>query len=154
MGLKRRRMITPHFFWDEFWQPARHGFPAEPYPEEWIEDRLKPLCDVLETLRLHLGEVPIRIISGYRSPDYNRKVGGAGRYFVGPGGRRRYVPTSQHVHGRAADIVVPGVDASHVHDVALAAHRAKEIKLGGLGVYSSFVHLDTRAGYLRRWRGK
>ena len=43
---------------------------------------------VLDPLREALGE-PIRITSGYRSPELNRLVGG--------------VPTSQHLKGEAAD---------------------------------------------------
>lgn len=52
---------------------------------------LKALCDnILEPLRLHFG--PIVISSGFRSQKVNRLVGG--------------VPSSQHMKGEAADIVV------------------------------------------------
>ena len=135
-----RVRITPHFFADEFAQPSRHALPHIPYPAQWFETRLRPLCDMLETLRLILDEVPIRIISGYRSKEYNRKIRGAKK--------------SQHVLGLACDIVVPGRDAPYVHDIALYAHRSGQIQLGGLGRYSNFTHLDIRPGRLRRWSGK
>ena len=57
-------------------------------------DCLKVLCEqVLEPLREHYG--PIFINSGYRCPELNKAVGGAG--------------TSQHCLGQAADIEVPSV---------------------------------------------
>lgn len=47
---------------------------------------------VLEPVREYIGE-PIKISSGYRSPELNKKVGGS--------------KTSQHCLGEAADIVCP-----------------------------------------------
>lgn len=47
------------------------------------------LVDVLERIRALRGR-PLSIVSGYRSPTYNRRVGGA--------------PHSEHIYGRAADI--------------------------------------------------
>ena len=52
---------------------------------------LKRVCGWLEVLRERSGG-PIRINSGYRSPQLNKKVGGA--------------PTSNHLTGCAADIRV------------------------------------------------
>lgn len=43
------------------------------YPEEWIESRLKPLCQNLEILKLSLGSFPIKINVGYVSPEYYKK---------------------------------------------------------------------------------
>ena len=56
---------------------------------------LKRLCGWLEVLRERAG-TPIRINSGYRSPQLNRKIGGA--------------PTSNHLTGCAADIRVSGME--------------------------------------------
>jgi hypothetical protein len=61
---------------------------------------MQALCEkVLEPLREHFGK-PIKIISGFRSPELNRQVGGA--------------PTSQHLRGEAADIEIPGVDNADI----------------------------------------
>ena len=63
---------------------------------------LKRLCGWLEELRKRYnvkygaGEEPIRINSGYRSPQLNRKIGG--------------VATSNHLTGCAADIKVVGME--------------------------------------------
>jgi uncharacterized protein YcbK (DUF882 family) len=54
---------------------------------------------VLDPLREHVG-VPVRITSGYRSPQHNRLIGGS--------------PTSQHCKGEAADIKVHGYTAEQV----------------------------------------
>ena len=56
---------------------------------------LKRLCGWLEVLRKRAG-TPIRINSGYRSPQLNRKIGGA--------------PTSNHLTGCACDIRVAGME--------------------------------------------
>lgn len=84
---------------------------------------------VLQNIRNQFGK-PIIINSGYRTPEYNKKVGGATR--------------SQHCYGTAADIVVDGIPPA---SVAIAAEKAlKEIgHPGGIGLYKSFVHVDVRS---------
>ena len=84
------------------------------------------LVDVLQKIRDHFGK-PITINSAYRNPAYNKKIGG--------------VSNSQHTKGTAADIVVSGVLPS---DVAKYVEYIMP-KSGGIGLYSSFVHVDVRA---------
>lgn len=122
--------ITEHFDTSEFLQKTRGPIPAMEYPTEWIEERLRPLCEQLEIIRKALGDMSIRVISGYRSPAYNKAIGGADK--------------SQHMDGRAADIVVPGRKASEVHALILQLSKDKKIKIGGLGDYDTFVHVDIR----------
>jgi uncharacterized protein YcbK (DUF882 family) len=134
--------ITSNFSLSEFAQPARHGFPSEPYPEKWITARLEPLCWALETIRSSLGNRKITILSGYRSEAYNRcsKIRGA--------------RNSQHVHGRAADFVVEGVLPSIVQTRVLSLCKGGFIRIGGLGNYPGFTHIDVRPGTrLVRWSG-
>ena len=139
--------VTPHFTVEEF---ASHD--GTPYPtkqadeasgETWLVERLEPLCDVLETLRAELGGAPISIISGYRSPAHNARVGGAEK--------------SQHMEGRAADISVKGFTPAQVHAALLALFEAREIEIGGLGAYPGWVHVDVRPrpmnGHLAQWVG-
>ena len=132
--------LSKNFSLAEFSQPARHGLPALPYPEEWIETRLRPLCEVLEAIRAELGGRSITILSGFRSKSYNARIDGA--------------RASQHCEGRAADITVRGVVPGRVFDCALALHRLGLAKIGGLACYDGFVHVDVRPGdRLARWEG-
>jgi uncharacterized protein YcbK (DUF882 family) len=136
--------ITPHFHLEEFARPERmrksKRFPAAPYPAEWIEDRLHPLCNVLEAIRAALGDKVIRVGSGYRDRAYNFQIGGA--------------RASQHMEGRAADIIVQGVSPADVHKCIYELHIAKQIKVGGLGSYPTFTHVDIRPGkFIRTWTG-
>lgn len=125
--------ITPHFTVAEF---ACHD--DTPYPPAWIDSRLRPLCEALEVLRAEVG--PLRIVSGYRTPAYNRKKRGARK--------------SQHVEGRAADVVSPLRSPEEVHAAALRLAQEGKIKLGGLGAYPNFTHLDVRpTTRLVRWSG-
>lgn len=133
-------LVTPHFDSVEFDQPAGHGLSALPYPEGWVEDRLRPLCHALEVVRAALGGSPVRVTSGYRSAGYNAAIGGA--------------RASQHMRGRAADIKVSGFSAAEIHDRILALYREQAILIGGLGSYPTFTHLDVREGArLARWSG-
>lgn len=84
------------------------------------------LVHILQRIRDHFGR-PVIINSAYRTRDYNAKVGG------GTG--------SQHVLGKAADIVVKGVAPSAVADYAETLFCGM---VGGIGRYSTFTHIDTR----------
>lgn len=134
--------VTAHFSREEFGQREGHGVIASPYPAAWVETRLVPLCQQLEVLRARLGARPITVLSGYRSPAYNAALLRLGH---------RVSPRSQHCEGRAADIQVDGLSPEQVHRCALQLYSTGAIQLGGLGIYSSFVHLDTRPGPLRQW---
>ena len=63
-------------------------------PEE-LMDNVRLLAENLQVLRDYIGR-PVKIISGYRSPDYNKKIGGAKR--------------SQHMLAKAADIKIEGME--------------------------------------------
>ena len=88
--------LSEHFELAEFLvseTAARRGISNEPTPE--VIENLRRLCQsVLQPLRVHLKR-PVVITSGYRSPALNRAIGGS--------------PTSHHMQGRAADLIVPGM---------------------------------------------
>jgi hypothetical protein len=132
--------ITPNFRYGEFAQKAclAKGFPVTPYPAGWIASRLKPLADVLEVIRAEFGGRAIEVNSAYRSPAYNAS---AACMNTTPG-----ATNSQHTYGRAADIVVKGVDAHTVRDRVLKLYQQGKIKIGGLGRYVNFTHVDIRPG--------
>ena len=83
------------------------------------------LVMVLQTIRDHFGTA-VTINSGYRTPQYNTKVGG--------------VAHSQHCYGTAADITVRGQKPA-----AVAAYARKIMPdWGGVGIYNTFTHIDVR----------
>lgn len=136
--------VTEHFSLAEF-----RCAEGTPYPTEWVDDRLMPMCQMLEVIREAWGG-PLVVISGYRTAAYNEA-------------RRRQsagvAKMSQHIQGRAADIAPAGIVAARVP----ALHRAilslygdgKLPALGGLGIYSRWVHVDIRAhgDRLAQWTG-
>lgn len=93
------------------------------------------LAKNLQVLRNYINK-PITINSGYRSPRYNAKIGG--------------VKNSQHVKGKAADIVVKGMTPREVALVLEGLIESGKIKQGGIGIYSNFTHYDIR-GIKARW---
>lgn len=90
------------------------------------------LVNVLELVREHFG-VPVLVTSGHRCERHNCEVGGA--------------PESQHLYGRAADIVLRGVPASRVQEFL---HGQFPDRLG-LGCYARFTHIDSRTDGPARW---
>lgn len=88
------------------------------------------LVAILQKIRDHFGK-PITINSAYRNAAYNLKIGG--------------VSNSQHVKGTAADICVSGVAPAEVVKYAEYIMPDK----GGIGLYSSFVHVDVRTSRSR-----
>jgi zinc D-Ala-D-Ala carboxypeptidase len=86
--------------------------------------------DKLQALRTRLGK-PLTIVSAYRSPEHNARVGGATR--------------SKHMDGTAFDISM----ANHDPETFIAAARA--VGFLGIGTYprSNFVHVDI--GPARVW---
>ena len=132
--------ISPHFSLAEF---SCHDAARTPYPKAWLP-RLKELCALLEVIRACFDEQPVKIVSGYRTVAWNKRVGGK--------------PGSYHLLGMAADIVVPGFTAQAVHDEVLYSyHYGAEgawDSLGGLGSYATFTHVDIRqSDRLVRWQG-
>jgi hypothetical protein len=97
-------LISEHFTLEEMtvseWA-ARNGIDNAPHGPFVIEN-LRLLCvHVLEPLRRIL-RIPIIVTSGYRNPEVNKAIGGS--------------ETSDHMQGRAADIIVPRVSVAWVFD--------------------------------------
>jgi uncharacterized protein YcbK (DUF882 family) len=91
------------------------------------------LVVALDAIRDHFDR-PVLVTphGGCRCESFNRVVGGAAG--------------SQHLRGRAADIIVMGTPPSIVADLA------EQMLLGGVGRYDTFTHVDTRHGVVR-WKG-
>ena len=106
-------------------------------PDEHM-DNVKELAENLQVLREHLNK-SIRVISGYRSSKYNRKVGGARR--------------SQHLTASAADVKIKGMTPQEVKEVVEKLIKEGKMKQGGVGLYKTFLHYDIRNKKVR-WYGK
>ena len=74
------------------------------------------------------------VTSAARCVAHNKNVGGS--------------PASQHVFGRAMDIKIVGVKPQEIYDYLVATFPDRF----GFGLYSTFVHIDTRSDGPARWR--
>lgn len=122
------------------------------YPIDWIAARLGPLCAQLDYIRGVWGG-PIRVLSGFRTPAYNRQVGGALH--------------SYHMEGMAADLApIMFGDFSPDWDQPIQVERLYRLVNGlatdghlplikGIGHYPGrFIHLDIRpTPAIVRWEG-
>jgi uncharacterized protein YcbK (DUF882 family) len=105
-------------------------------PSGEVLKNLTELAKNLEVLRKHLGQ-PIRVTSGFRSREHNRKIGGA--------------TNSYHVLGMAADIQVAKITPQQVAKAIELLIAEGKMKEGGLGIYRTWVHYDFR-GTKSRWK--
>ncbi len=121
-----------HFNAKEFtsyFNRARNTYPPR---EKW--ENILPTLQLLEELREDW-EVPIVITSSYRSPAYNKSVGGASQ--------------SQHMEFNALDFVVSAYTPVKVYKELNSWRKVGDFK-GGLHAYNTFVHVDTR-GHNSNW---
>ena len=119
--------LTPHFHIGEFACKDGNAVPAH------LLSNVRDLAVNLEVIRAQLGE-PIYINSGYRTPDYNKLVGGA--------------VASQHLLANAVDIVVKGFSPFYVFKVVRELMKSGAIESGAVILYNSFVHYDRRGSML------
>lgn len=104
-----------------------------PVPEELISN-VQELANNLQVLRDDIGE-SLTINSGYRSPSWNKKVGGA--------------KSSMHLKAKAGDLVCRSLTPKQLKARIERLIKAGKMKNGGIGLYPSFVHYDI--GPVRRW---
>ncbi len=114
--------LSEHFHADEFRCHCGCG-------QTRVDERL---VAALEELRAVIG-VPIGINCGYRCPKHNAATPGA-------------ASNSQHVYGRAADVRAVGKSPD---EVATAAETIPAFRMGGIGRYKTFTHVDVRNGPAR-----
>jgi uncharacterized protein YcbK (DUF882 family) len=92
--------LSPHFKKSEFNQSKA--------PLSMKDFKVDPkLVMNLETLRKLAGNKPVKVNSGFRTPEYNAKVGGAKK--------------SQHMSGKAADIEIKGMKSKDIEPLAKKA---------------------------------
>lgn len=125
--------LTENFDREEFDCSDGSEMPIE------VQLNIAELAVQLEIIRSHFN-APIKINSAYRSPEYNATIPGSSK-------------NSQHVLGKAADIVVKGYTPDEVADAIEFLISTGMIKEGGVGRYNSFTHYDIR-GERARWNYK
>ena len=151
--------LTPHFTLGQFLCKQEGDFPKYVALNESL---LVLLENLLQAVReAGYGVDTFGVISGYRTPDYNRRIGN--------------VPNSRHVYGDAMDLFVDedgdgrmddlNGDGRHDReDVDLLYGIVEQVKAipenaqlaGGVGRYyqashhGGFIHVDAR-GYRARW---
>ena len=121
--------LTKNFDLKEFNCKDNSETPAELIPN------LQELANNLQILRDFLG-TSLHINSGYRSPAYNKKIGGA--------------KFSQHLLGKAADIRSDKYTPAQIYQAISGLIAQGKMKEGGLGRYNKFTHYDIR-GTKSRW---
>jgi uncharacterized protein YcbK (DUF882 family) len=113
--------LTNNFTLEEFNSKCGRDIPNNVLPN------ILQLAKNLQVLRDAIGK-SISITSGYRSPQHNKKIGGA--------------KDSQHVKGMAADIKVSGMTPKEVALVIEGLIEQGKMKQGGIGIYPSWIHYD------------
>lgn len=98
-----------------------------------VSPELFLLLDAVRS-KLKAGDRPFQLISGYRSPKLNGMLSSC---------NRNVSKKSYHLKGMAADVCLEGVRLSDIRNAAA------QLKIGGVGQYSNFVHLDV--GPVRYW---
>jgi Peptidase M15 len=156
----RGTFVAPHFTLGQFVSKQPGGYPKYLVLRERLLLKLEMLLE--EANRLGLSVSSFRILSGYRTPYYNRSIGNETRY-------------SRHLYGDAADIYVDedgdgimddldGDGRVNLDDAKLLAGVVEEVSRssryrpfeGGLGIYRAnrahgpFLHVDVR-GYRAQW---
>ncbi len=123
-----RMVLAPHF--------KTRGHTSNCLPPKQYWSNIAATLRLVDKMVVRIGAPLREITSAYRSPRYNRAVGGKSR--------------SYHMKNVATDIQFKGISPSHVTYVAKQM-RTEGFFKGGIGRYSSFVHVDTR-GYDATWR--
>jgi uncharacterized protein YcbK (DUF882 family) len=122
--------ITPHFDWSEALCPD--GCDLTP----GLIAEVTETARWAEKIRKALGGQPMRVLSWYRCPTHNARVGGA--------------PRSQHLLGRAIDFVMR---AKSPRQIAWLIEQEGLYPglIRGFGRYPGFVHIDRRDGPVATW---
>jgi len=130
LGLKHitpRMVLAPHF--------KTRGGVINHIPPRKTWKKMAPSLKAMDLLSQEMGAPVKAIVSAYRFPRYNRAVGGKSH--------------SYHMNNQALDMQFYGASPWRVASVARFLRKKGKFS-GGVGRYSTFVHMDTR-GYNADW---
>ena len=108
--------------------PGSSGYNLNTDPPKALWSDLRLLAAVLDEVRDRINS-PIILTSIYRSKPYNTAIGGAAG--------------SRHMEFDAADFRSPGASVSQLAAIARDIRNSGRFQ-GGIGVYDTFLHVDTR----------
>lgn len=115
--------LTKNFELEEF--ACKDGTPV---PKKFY-DNCKELAENLQVLRDSLG-VPLQVLSGYRTVEHNKKIGGAAASF--------------HLTASAADLKATSIPTNKIYMRILELMAEGKMKKGGLKCYPTWIHYDIR----------
>ena len=90
---------------------------------------------------------PITLNSGYRTPQTNQMLRANSIARTGRVTEGTPAVSSQHLLGRAVDFAIPSVSPTEV------SKFVQTLRLGGVGNYDTFTHMDTRGEAVSWGRG-
>lgn len=96
-------------------------------PPEFVRGSLQFTAEGMERIKTSLGGKPVRITSGYRSPELNQAIGGS--------------RTSQHLKGEACDFVCPSFGTPK-KIVEHLAPLVRELGIDQIIAEGSWVHVS------------
>jgi GH24 family phage-related lysozyme (muramidase) len=137
LGLKYFKPYEFLIMGHQHYNPSSAAFGLNKKPLQKLWPKIGPTARILDHARELLG-TPIMTLSVYRSPEYNKKIAGATR--------------SEHMNFTAIDFQVKSNSGPAEWAGVLRQMRQSGLFKGGIGVYRSFVHVDTR-GVNADWSG-
>lgn len=120
--------LTNNFSLSEFECKCGCKMPA------FVEENIKELAENLQVLRNVVGKLDLT--NAYRCKEHNADVGGS--------------TNSQHLKGKAADIKSKDFSPSEIATITNDLMKSEKFKIGGVGIYNTFTHVDIR-GTRARW---
>jgi hypothetical protein len=145
-------LVSPHFRLSQFLCKEPGGFPKYVVVDARLLAKLETLLAALQ--QRGVAAEGLEIMSGYRTPAYNRELGNPTTF-------------SRHLWGDAADVFAADIDGNGVVDArdaelmfqvadALDRDPPEDWSVGGAGFYDRtqahgpFLHVDVR-GHAARW---
>jgi uncharacterized protein YcbK (DUF882 family) len=101
---------------------------------EFVKKNIIELAENLQVLRDDVGRLDLT--NAYRCKFHNADVGGS--------------VNSQHLKGKAADIKSKTLSPNEIAVRTNDLMKNESFKLGGIGIYNTFTHIDIR-GTRARW---